>query len=415
MPESVYICYRRDVSQYIARAVFGNLRKHEFDVFLDVEDIDPAQFEKVNLNQVGQRTHFVVMLMAGSLERCKAPDDAMRREIEKAFDTRRHVVPVLVDDFRLEDYANVLVGKLSQLRQADKIRLRTDEFVDGVTRLREKLNSGMVSVPHAQPQPQQQTADQPLKTIQLQEQEIVERKIARTSRLPEPSIADLSAEQYFGRAYEQHEAGDLQGALSNYDLAIQVNPQFAEAYNNRGIVRSQLGHGDWALADYDSAVRLNPQFAKAYYNRGNALYDEGEFEEAIRDHTQAVSLDSSFAEAFNNRGLAHYARQEYAEAISDYNRALELQPNDAAMHNNRGNARRKQGDLSGALTDYNIAIQLNPEFIEAYNNRAITHELVGDFRGAIEDYERYLSLGGGHLYGDQAEVQARLQELRRRR
>ncbi len=411
MSESVYISYRHDVSQYIARAIFGNLRKRDYDVFMDVEDIDPIQFESVNMNQVATRSHFVLVLMVGSLERCKAPNDPLRREIEQAINTQRHIVPVVVDDLRLQDYTNVLTGPLSKLLQLEHVHIKTDDFVLGMEQLHSRLESALVIAPARQPQPLPQ--DGPMKTIRLEEEDIVQRKIARTSRLPEPTIADLDAEQYFGQAFECHEAGDLQAALQNYDLAIQVNPQFAEAYNNRGIVRGQLGQRDWSLADYDSAIRLNPTFAKAFYNRGNSLYDDGEYEEAIRDHTQAISIDSDFAEAYNNRGLAYYAQQQYDNAINDYNRALELQPNDAAMHNNRGNARRKQGDLDGAETDYNIAIQLNPEFIEAYNNRGITRELRGDIRGAIEDFERYLGLGGGHLYGDQQQVQAKLTELRR--
>ena len=37
---TVFLCYRRNVSAFIARAVFQDLRQHGYDVFMDVESMD---------------------------------------------------------------------------------------------------------------------------------------------------------------------------------------------------------------------------------------------------------------------------------------------------------------------------------------------------------------------------------------
>ena len=39
-------------------------------------------------------------------------------------------------------------------------------------------------------------------------------------------------------------------------------------YNNHGTAKGQLGHYAAAIADYDMAIHLNPDFAEVYDGRG---------------------------------------------------------------------------------------------------------------------------------------------------
>ena len=71
--------------------------------------------------------------------------------------------------------------------------------------------------------------------------------------------------------------GDYQGAIADYDRALELNPQFAQAYYNRGNAKRTLKDYQGAIADYDKAIELNPRFAQAYYNRGVAKSDLGNY------------------------------------------------------------------------------------------------------------------------------------------
>ncbi|MFN7247200.1 MAG: trypsin-like peptidase domain-containing protein, partial [Microcystis sp.] len=57
-------------------------------------------------------------------------------------------------------------------------------------------------------------------------------------------------------------------ALSDYNKAIDINPNYAEAYYNRGILYKNLQKYDLALSDYSKAIDINPNDALAYNNRG---------------------------------------------------------------------------------------------------------------------------------------------------
>jgi len=106
--KTVFISYRRSVSKHFARLIFNHLREHDYDVFMDVESIDSGQFDKVILNQISARTHFIVLLSKGSLKRCQNTDDWLRQEIEEALTLGRNVVPILDEGFNFKRETNYL-------------------------------------------------------------------------------------------------------------------------------------------------------------------------------------------------------------------------------------------------------------------------------------------------------------------
>lgn len=93
--KTVFISYRRSVSRDRAILIFNHLREHGYDVFLDVKTIDSGAFDSVILNQIGARTHFVVLIADGALQRCQNEGDWLRCEIEEALKLGRNIVPII--------------------------------------------------------------------------------------------------------------------------------------------------------------------------------------------------------------------------------------------------------------------------------------------------------------------------------
>ena len=88
--KTVFISYRRDVSAFLARAVFADLKEHGYDVFMDVESIDSGTFDTIILNQIAARAHFIVILAPGTLERLNESGDWLHKEIERALELERN-------------------------------------------------------------------------------------------------------------------------------------------------------------------------------------------------------------------------------------------------------------------------------------------------------------------------------------
>ena len=95
--------------------------------------------------------------------------------------------------------------------------------------------------------------------------------------------------------------GDLQGAIADYERAIEINPQFVGAYSNRGNARQDIGDLDGSIADYELAIKIDPFYAKAYGNRGLALLYQGDRIRAEKDFDQCLRLDPGLKPLLNEQ------------------------------------------------------------------------------------------------------------------
>lgn len=114
--KTVFISYRR-TNEMHARAVYQALKAHNFDCFLDFQNIDAGAFDQIILSQIKARAHFVLILTPSALERCSEPGDWLRTEIETAIDYKRNIVPLMMEGFNYSSPAirQHLTGKLEFL------------------------------------------------------------------------------------------------------------------------------------------------------------------------------------------------------------------------------------------------------------------------------------------------------------
>jgi tetratricopeptide (TPR) repeat protein len=303
--KTVFISYRRHVSKYLARAVFLDLRQHGYDVFLDIETINSGDWEAFILNQIGARTHFLLLLTPGTLDRCVDANDMVRREIEYAMSLGRNIVPVLVDEFKFNTVEHYLVGKLSALPQFNALRLPDEYFDEAMSRLRNRF----LKTPVYQPT---------IQAVTLAEETKAEAMIDHVTSQPIPTKDELSAEILFYRALEKRRIKDFEGAIADYSEAIQLNSQFGSAYNNRGAIRSQMGQFDEAIADFGIFIQLHPDNPDGYYNRGFNRAEKGDLVGAISDYSQSLRLNPTDTEALVNRAEDYFQVGEYAKALADF-------------------------------------------------------------------------------------------------
>ena len=60
----------------------------------------------------------------------------------------------------------------------------------------------------------------------------------------------------FSMGNHSYELGDYAKAIEQFNIAIQISPDFGEAYNNRGLIYFDQGEYDKAWTDFDKAVQL---------------------------------------------------------------------------------------------------------------------------------------------------------------
>src|SRR5437773_260967 len=132
---------------------------------------------------------------------------------------------------------------------------------------------------------------------------------------------------------------------------------------NRGIEKAKNGDLDGAIADFDRAIQRDPKDDAPYYNRAQARRLKKDTAGAIADYTRAIDLGSTNPAAYNNRGNAKSENNDRDGAIADYTRAIELKPDYARAYYNRATTKEAKGDKTGAAADVKRAQQLDPSLV----------------------------------------------------
>ena len=303
--KTIFISYRR-TNAFIALAIAKDLTQHGFDVFIDYQGIGPENFEQIILENIRARAHFLVILTPSALERCDTRGDWLRREMEEALETKRNVVPLLLEgfDFGAPTIAQKLTGKLSLVPRYNGMTVSAEYFDAAMIRLRDKfLNVPLEAVLH----PASDFAQQAAKGQQV-----------AAAAAPPVTDSALTAEVWFERGFN---TADLDEQIRCYTEALRLRPDYAKAYYYRGNALVAKGNFDGAIADYTMTLRLRPDFVEAYCNRGNARSQKGDYDGAIADYTEAIRLMPDDAEAYSHRGLAFQAKEDITAAQRDFDKA----------------------------------------------------------------------------------------------
>lgn len=119
-------------------------------------------------------------------------------------------------------------------------------------------------------------------------------------------------------------------SLSNYSIAIFLNPKFTNAFINRGLVKGALKDIDGALSDLDQALIIEPKNLAALINRGVTYGGLNKPLLAITDFNQVIQIDPNYADAYRNRGLTKHLIGEKKGACEDWRKSKDLGIIDAA-------------------------------------------------------------------------------------
>jgi len=135
---SVFISYRRKLSESLAWSVRRALAEYGFDAFVDLENLDSGEFERAILRQIEAREHFIVLLEPGSLDQIGEEGDWLRREIAHALTHGRNVVPVTAKGFEFRRDL-VLPPDMARLPSFNAVAIPPGYFDAAMDRLRTRF------------------------------------------------------------------------------------------------------------------------------------------------------------------------------------------------------------------------------------------------------------------------------------
>ena len=145
-----------------------------------------------------------------------------------------------------------------------------------------------------------------------------------TNNEPEPT----TAEGYFQQGNGYVQTGQLSLAVTAYEKALELNPNYQAVYANLGVVYYQLEQLDLAAQQYQKALELEPNDGEVTYNLGalnlqRALIggnqpDANLLNEAIGQIQRALELSPNLAEPYFSLGVAYMTLGQKEAAIQAF-------------------------------------------------------------------------------------------------
>lgn len=197
--------------------------------------------------------------------------------------------------------------------------------------------------------------------------------------------SDINA--LLNQGHGKHKAGDLAGALADYEQVLRRNPDQPDALWLKGTVHIQSGEPALAVDPLEKALTHRPQDAAIWNNLGVALQGAGHTERAKVAFRRAVGLDRGQVSARVNLARFTMDDGDPAAALQELDHALEVQPFHPDAHHIRALALRALGRPEEALDAFDQALEQAPGHPEFLLNKGILLQEGKKFERAREALE----------------------------
>jgi tetratricopeptide (TPR) repeat protein len=117
---------------------------------------------------------------------------------------------------------------------------------------------------------------------------------------------------------------DLHGAIENYSLSVKFGDQNFETYYWRGMAFYRLENFKSALSDLELAMEINPRHFESYRMVDYILARDRQWGKIISYWNKFLELESDHAGAYLERAGAHYHNKDVENALADLKKSCEL-------------------------------------------------------------------------------------------
>ena len=119
-------------------------------------------------------------------------------------------------------------------------------------------------------------------------------------------------------------ANKMEQAKSEFQKALQLNPENVVCLNHLGIISRNEGKFKQAYDYYEKALQLEPDDAAIHSNLAAVYVQKGDFGKALAAYQTAVDLQPDLAQAYFGLGIVYMESGQKDEAIRAFERFLEL-------------------------------------------------------------------------------------------
>ncbi|MCA9407525.1 MAG: tetratricopeptide repeat protein [Candidatus Omnitrophica bacterium] len=202
-----------------------------------------------------------------------------------------------------------------------------------------------------------------------------------------------SATAYFNLAVLFYQNGELDRAMSAYQMALEIDRSHTGSLYNLGNIYKDMQRYNEAVNYYKQILKIDPGFSNAYLNLGVIYLRQNNEKSAEENFLKAVEVDDQNARAYFNLASMADVQARYHDAIALYQKVNELDPQNADAYYNLGNIFVKTGKRKESINAYLNAVKIDQNYLDAWINLSIMSFEIKDFSKAVEYLDEAVFLG----------------------
>jgi tetratricopeptide (TPR) repeat protein len=159
------------------------------------------------------------------------------------------------------------------------------------------------------------------------------------------------------------EAGELDRAIENFQVALRIAPNLPQIHYMLGMANLQKSDLDSAVYYFEQAVDLKPDYAEAYGSLASTLAQQGEHSDlAIEYFEKAIEIQPSLAQPYAGVGWVYFLHEKDARKAAEYfEKSLRLDSSRPEAHYGLGLAYVTLGKRADALKPISMLRRMNRE------------------------------------------------------
>ena len=167
--------------------------------------------------------------------------------------------------------------------------------------------------------------------------------------------------QLFNEGNKSYKSGDIPKSISNYQKAIEYDPQFHIAHHQLGVIQKKQGQIQLAIESFQKVLDIKPEHDKTWFALGSLYDSEGTTEKAVEHYKKALEINSSYSRASGNLAKILTDKENYEEAENVLITALELDTEYADGYMRLGIVYIEQEQYTDAISSLEKSVDLDKD------------------------------------------------------
>ncbi len=176
----------------------------------------------------------------------------------------------------------------------------------------------------------------------------------------------------------------------------EANPlELARIHYAIGNLLGKEESDDDAIYEFDLAIELAPEFLEPYLEKGFLLRKNNRYQEAMELYNSLLEQDATNSQALLGRAQTYVAMNKLSQAIDDFEKLEKLDPDQTTARIELGKLLIETGNLVRAQQVYESLLRsdlVDDEKITVHNYLGMVFQRTRDQKSAIEHYQNSLQL-----------------------